>query len=259
MNKPEQSRHPVTVEVCCGGFADALAAEEGGAPRIELNGALALGGLTPSDASVRLVRRHTDLEVVAMARPRAGGFCYGDGDWRQLMAEVEGLLEAGAHGIAFGCLTPSGEVDETRTREVVRIIHGARATAVFHRAFDLVPDVDEAVSALVACGVDRVLTSGRAATAPMGADTIAHLQQVRGDRIEVLPGSGVRPENAAALVAATGVNQVHSSCSASVAVPAAAAATASVDFSEPGMGPGIVKAVDPALVDALVAAVGRVR
>lgn len=189
-----------------------------------------------------------------MARPRAGGFCYGDGDWRQLVAEVGELLAAGAHGIAFGCLTPAGEVDGARTREVVRIIHGVGATAVFHRAFDLVPDVDEATSTLISCGVDRILTSGRAATAPDGTAVIAHLQRTWGGRIEVLPGSGIRPENAAALVAATGVNQAHSSCSASVAVPAAAAATTAVDFSEPGMGPGAIKAVDPALVGALVAA-----
>ena len=78
--------HPITLEVCCGSFADALAAHAGGASRIELNSALPLGGLTPSEASVKLVCQHTNLEVVAMARPCAGGFCYTDAQWAQLLA-----------------------------------------------------------------------------------------------------------------------------------------------------------------------------
>ena len=85
---PAASSHPITLEVCCGSFADALAAQAGGASRIELNSALPLGGLTPSEASVKLVRQHTNLEVVAMARPCAGGFCYTDAQWTQLLAEI---------------------------------------------------------------------------------------------------------------------------------------------------------------------------
>ncbi|MEY8437543.1 copper homeostasis protein CutC [Atopobiaceae bacterium 24-176] len=244
----------VTVEVCCGSVADALTAEQGGASRIELNAALPLGGLTPSAVAVEMVRRDTDLEVVAMARPREGGFCYGDGDWAQLLAEVEALLAAGAHGVAFGCLTPDGTVDAARVREVVQLVHGAGATAVFHRAFDLVPDVDKAMAVLADAGVDRVLTSGQAPTAPEGAACLAHLQAEWGGRVEILPGSGVRPENAAALVAETGVSQVHSSCSGAVTEPAAAAAAHGVDFSVPGCGPGRLPAVDPATVRALVEA-----
>ncbi len=246
----------VTVEVCCGSVADALAAEEGGAPRIELNAALPLGGLTPSTAAVEMVRRATDLEVVAMARPRAGGFCYGDGDWAQLLAEIEALLAAGAHGIAFGCLGSDGTVDAARVREAVRIVHDAGGTVVFHRAFDLVPDADEAMAVLADAGVDRVLTSGQAPTAPEGAARIAHLQIAWGGRVEILPGSGVRPKNAAALVAETGVSQVHSSCSGVVAEPAAAVAAHGVNFSAPGCEPGQLSAVDSGTVRALVEAVG---
>lgn len=244
----------VTVEVCCGSVADALAAEEGGAGRVELNAALPLEGLTPSVAAVREVRRLTDLEVVAMARPRAGGFCYGDADWSQLLAEVDALLAAGVHGIAFGCLTPAGIVDAARVREVVGRVHGAGAEAVFHRAFDLAPDADEAMAVLVDAGVDRLLTSGQAPTASEGAGLITHLQTAWGERVQILPGSGVRPGNAAALVAETGVGQVHSSCSGMVAAPGAAASAHGVDFSVPGCDPERLPCVDPGVVRDLVAA-----
>lgn len=253
MNRVAPDR-PITVEVCCGSAADALAAEEGGAGRVELNAALPLGGLTPSAAAVREVRRLTGLRVVAMARPRAGGFCYGDADWSQLLAEVDDLLAAGAHGVAFGCLTPAGAVDAARVREVVGLVHGAGAEAVFHRAFDLVPDADEAMAVLVDAGVDRLLTSGQAPTAPEGAGLIARLESAWGGWVEILPGSGVRPGNVAALVAETGVGQVHSSCSGLAAAPGAAAAAHGVDFSVPGCGPDRLPCVDAGTVRELVAA-----
>ncbi len=249
---PAASSHPITLEVCCGSFADALAAQAGGASRIELNSALPLGGLTPSEASVKLVRQHTNLEVVAMARPCAGGFCYTDAQWTQLLAEISSLLAAGAHGIAFGCLTPTGAVDVARTREAVHLIHQAHATAVFHRAFDLTPNADKAINQLVSLGVDRLLTSGQAPTALEGAPLIAHLQSTWGDRIEILPGSGIRPSNAAQLLATTGVSQLHSSCSGTIPASAAATAAHGVDFSVPGYEPDEVSRVDPTVVRALV-------
>lgn len=249
---PAASSRHITLEVCCGSFADALAAQAGGAPRIELNSALPLGGLTPSEASVKLVRQHTNLEVVAMARPCAGGFCYTDAQWTQLLAEISSLLAAGAHGIAFGCLTPAGTIDVARTREAVHLIHQAHATAVFHRAFDLTPDADKAINQLVSLGVDRLLTSGQAPTALEGAPLIAHLQSSWGDRIEILPGSGIRPSNAAQLLAATGVSQLHSSCSAAVPSPAAATAAHGVDFSIPGYAANTTPAVDAEIVRELI-------
>lgn len=244
--------HHITLEVCCGSFADALAAQAGGASRIELNSALPLGGLTPSEASVKLVRQHTKLEVVAMARPCAGGFCYTDAQWTQLLAEISSLLAAGAHGIAFGCLTPTGTIDVARTREAVHLIHQAHATAVFHRAFDLTSDADKAINQLVSLGVDRLLTSGQAPTALEGAPLIAHLQSTWGDRIEILPGSGIRPSNAAQLLAVTGVSQLHSSCSGITPVPATATAAHGVDFSVPCYEPNEVPGVDLAVVGELV-------
>ena len=154
------------VEICCGSFADALSAEKGGAHRIELNAALPLGGLTPSVASLKLVKEHTSLEVICMARPRAAGFAYSDDEFYQMRNEVQELLSAGADGIAFGILAPDATIDLSRSRMLSDIIHEAGATAVFHRAFDLTPQPFDAIEALIEIvHADRVLTSGQRPTA----------------------------------------------------------------------------------------------
>ena len=101
----------ITVEICCGSYFDALEAAAGGAERIELNSALALGGLTPSMAELLLVKRETPLKVIAMARPRGAGFCYGVSDFKQMFFDCQMMMGHGADGIAFGCLKADGTID----------------------------------------------------------------------------------------------------------------------------------------------------
>lgn len=125
---------------------------------------------------------------------------------------AEVLLKSGADGLAFGFLNEDRTVDEKRTREITELIHSYGKEAVFHRAFDLVPDFDEAVTLLIAAGVNRILTSGGENTAMEGADCLAHLESQYGSEIEILAGSGVRSNNVLKLLEQTGVHQVHSSC-----------------------------------------------
>ncbi len=200
------------VEICCGGYEDALAAYRGGAKRIELNSALYLGGLTPSVGTLRLTKQHTDLKVIAMVRPRGAGFCYRDADFAVMKADAEELMKNGADGIAFGCLDGEARLHEAQIREIVEIIKRYHGEAVFHRAFDCVADQDGAMEKLIEMGIDRVLTSGGRAKAMDGAEQIAALQKKYGDRIEILAGSGVNADNAAELMEKTGIRQVHSSC-----------------------------------------------
>ena len=110
------------IEVCCGSYDDALASYRGGAKRIELNSALYLGGLTPSLASLILTKKNTDLKVIAMVRPRAAGFCYTNEEFETMKLDVTLMLENGADGIAFGCLTSDSEIDVKQTKEIVDII-----------------------------------------------------------------------------------------------------------------------------------------
>lgn len=202
----------IEVEICCGSYYDALQAWKGGAKRIELNSALYLGGLTPSLGTLLKVKRETGLQVLCMVRPRGAGFCYDVEDFETMLEDASILLENGADGIAFGCLNKEGRIDIKQTEQMVRLIKEYKREAVFHRAFDCVDDVDEAMQCLITLGIDRVLTSGLESKAIDGAETLHYLQETYGDRIEILAGSGVNAENVEDLIQRTGVMQVHSSC-----------------------------------------------
>lgn len=204
----------IVVEICCGSYYDGLQAEAGGAKRIELNSALHLGGLTPSLAELILLKQNTSLNVITMVRPRGAGFCYHSQDFEVMYADCELLLKHGADGAAFGCLQENGTIHEEQTKKLLDLIKSYKKEAVFHRAFDCVPDAGEAIERLIMLGVDRILTSGLQEKALDGAELIADLQKRYGTQIEILAGSGVNHNNAAALLKQTGVKQIHSSCKA---------------------------------------------
>ena len=197
----------ILIEACCGSAEDAFHAARGGADRVEMNTALYLGGLTPSIGSLRVLRETSAVPVIAMLRPREGGFCYSETAFRTMLSDGEQLLATGADGLVFGCLTPEGEIDEPRVRALVALC-GSRP-AVFHRAIDVVPDWRRALEALIHCGVTRVLTSGQAKSAILGAQTIAQMVRFSQGAIEILPGAGVTPDNVLELLEITGCTQVH--------------------------------------------------
>ena len=197
------------LEVCVASLDDAIAAERGGADRLELNSALSLGGLTPSLGLLRTVREAVSIPLIAMIRPRTGGFCYRPGEYACMLRDVGLVLENGADGIAFGILEEDGGIDLARCRRIIERAEGH--PIVFHRAFDVVPDQASALEQLIDLGVTRVLTSGGEPTALEGAERIAQLRRQAGGRIEVLPASGIRPDNVGSLLSATGCDQVHAS------------------------------------------------
>ena len=210
------------LEVCCGSPEDAITAFRAGADRVELNRALELGGLSPTSAEVSFVKSAApELIVIAMVRPRGGGFTYSDAEYARMLTECEDLLNAGADGIAFGFLTEDGNVDEARTTAFAELIHRNGRQAVFHRAVDITPEHDAAFESLIRVGIDRVLTSGGEVTAIAGADEIARLQARFGNRITILPGSGINAGNAAELIQKTGVSEIHSSCKEPASDPTA--------------------------------------
>ena len=158
----------ITFEVCAGSYQDCLAAEKGGADRVELNSALSVGGLTPSLISLMRAKKETSLKIVCMVRPRAGGFCYDETEAQLMLEEAELLLEHGADGIAFGFLKADRTVDAEKTKKMVELIHVKGGEAVFHRAFDVTPEPAKAIETMIDCGVDRLLTSGQQAKALEG-------------------------------------------------------------------------------------------
>jgi copper homeostasis protein len=200
---------PVLIEAAVESLGAAQAAYAGGADRLELNSALKLDGLTPSLAMLAAMKEKIPLPVIAMVRPRAGDFIYEDAEFLAMRKDAEALLERGADGLAFGFLRAEGAVDQRRTREFVQMI--GPKVSVFHRAFDVTPDPFGALEMLIDLGVTRVLTSGQQPSASEGAELIRRLIERASGRIEILPGAGISPENAADVIVRTGARQIHGS------------------------------------------------
>jgi len=204
----------ILLELCIASLEDALAAAEGGAGRVELNSALEVGGLTPSAGLVREVVESLDAtptSVVAMIRPRPGGFCYSKSELRVMQRDIAMALRLGVDGIAMGVLTNKGEVDDAACQMLIEPVLAAGKQAVFHRAFDVTPNAQQALESLVRLGFARVLTSGQASSAWAGVEVIAALIQQAKMRIEILPGAGITADNIADLVRHCGCTQVHGS------------------------------------------------
>ena len=195
------------VEISCASVDDAVAAERGGAARIELCSALSLGGLTPSLGTLIATLRRVRIPVATMLRPRAGGFCFSAAEFETMQRDCELFLHNGANGVVFGILRDNGSVDLERCARLRATAGGT--TAVFHRAFDVTLEPLRALDELIELGFTRVLTSGQKPTALEGAELIRQLIDRARGRIEILPGAGVRPKNVAALIAQTGCTQVH--------------------------------------------------
>ena len=198
---------PILVEACVDSIESALAAGRGGAHRLELCANLIEGGTTPSAGTLAVCRARLDIPIFVLIRPRGGDFLYSAAELAVMLEDIRRAKQAGAQGVVTGVLRADGEIDADRTGELIAAARPLHVT--FHRAFDVCRDASRALETLVALGVERVLSSGQAATAPEGADTIARLVRQAAGRIGVLPGGGVTPDNAAALVRATGVTEVH--------------------------------------------------
>ena len=204
----------VTLEVCVDtaeGLAQAVA---GGADRIELCAALALGGLTPPAGLIQLAAG-CGVPVVAMIRPRAGDFVWSEAEVDMMETEIAAMRAAGLHGVVLGASHPDGRLDLDVLRRLVAASAGMER--VLHRAIDLTPDMGAALEEAVVLGFHRILTSGGEVTAEKGAARIAALVTQAAGRITVMPGSGVNSGNAAALKG-LGITEIHASCSAQTPV-----------------------------------------
>jgi copper homeostasis protein len=234
------------LEVCVGSLDDALAAKRGGAHRLELCGALELGGLTPSIGLVEQVVAQAGLPVVVMVRPRAGGFAYSPREFDTMLRDAERVLAAGAAGIVTGVLDDQSRVDERRMAQLVGL--AGNRESVMHRAFDFVADPLAALDTLIACGVSRVLTSGQAPTAVEGAAVIGQLIERAAGRIEILPGGGVSAANVVQLVRGTDCRQVHIGATRAAADPSLDRNGARALCDLPRLSEGTYRQVDEALV-----------
>lgn len=180
------------IEVVTSSVYSSVEAEKGGAKRIELCGALATAGITPSAGLFRMVRKNISIPVYVMIRPREGNFCYSSQEVEVMLEEIRFFKSEGADGFVFGALDPDGTVDIKTTSKLVDACGDIPVT--FHRAIDLTPDIFEAADEIIQCGCKRILTSGGKTTGPEGAAVIHRLAEYVDGRISIMPGGGIRPE-----------------------------------------------------------------
>jgi len=199
----------VEIEVCCDGWAEACAAEEAQVDRIELCCGIGEGGLTPSRGLMELVHEQLSVNCHVLIRPRSGDFLYAAEEIEIMKRDVLLCKEIGMEGVVFGFLTADGEIDISLTKEFVELARPMKVC--FHRAFDMCIDPLKALEELKQIGVDYILTSGQAATAPQGADLLKKLVQQQGDHLKIMPGAGVRAHNLKALMRQTGASAFHMS------------------------------------------------
>jgi copper homeostasis protein len=190
----------------------ALAAERGGAHRIELCRELSNGGLTPSVELMRLAREQVRLPIFAMIRPRAGDFAYSEADFAEMQGDVTVAARMGMKGVVLGILADGGRVDIERTRRLVELARPLPVT--FHRAFDVsAPDLHRSLEDVIRTGAVRILTSGGAASAQAGVGCLTNLVKTASTRIVVMPGGGITAMNAAHIAKTTGAREFHAGLS----------------------------------------------
>jgi copper homeostasis protein len=198
---------PVLIEACVDSVASALAAEQGGAGRLELCDALYDAGTTPSAGMISAVKAAVRIPVFVIVRPRGGGFVYTYEEAAVMRLDIEAARMLGADGIVVGTLTSDARVDEDQMRVLMAAARELPVT--FHRAFDLARDREEALETLMRLGVQRVLTAGGAASALEGVEAIRALAKRGAGQIAVMAGGGVREETVQEIVHRTGVTEVH--------------------------------------------------
>lgn len=200
----------IKIEVCANSVQDCIVAQNEGADRIELISASYLGGLTPTTTVLDIaIENGVKIPIMAMVRPRGGGFCYSEIEKEQMFREARELLKHGAKGIVFGFLTEDRKIDWEETEKMINLCKSYEVESVFHRAFDCSDEPEYNIQCLIELGCTRVLTSGLGANVEKGADLLKLLQEKFGDRIEILAGAGISTENIESIIKKTGVTQVH--------------------------------------------------
>lgn len=204
----------ILLEVCVDDAIGLNAAIKGGADRIELCSALAIGGLTPSIGLMQLSAK-AHIPIMVMIRPRAGSFVWSEDELQIMEAEIAAMRELGLAGVVIGANLPDGRLDQPALQRLVKAAQGLEI--VLHRSIDLTPDAAEAVQIAIELGINRILSSGGALKAVSGLERLAQMQSAAQDKITIMPGSGVNIGTVTAITnALPDLAEIHASCSAPI-------------------------------------------
>jgi len=209
-------REDYQIEVCANGVESCIAAQQGGADRVELCAGIPEGGTTPSYGEIMVARRVlTTTRLHVIIRPRGGDFLYTPLELERMAADIDVCRQLGADGVVFGCLNADGTVATDANRQLMQ--HAAGMAVTFHRAFDRTADPRQALEDIISLGFNRILTSGQQPQAPQGAALLAQLHQQAGGRIALMAGSGVTEGNISQLAAQSGLHEFHFSAREAIA------------------------------------------
>ena len=195
------------LEICVDNIESAIAAQNAGADRIELCNNLPEGGTTPGSGTICSARNNLTIGLHVIIRPRGGDFLYSDPDYDIMRREIDICGECGVNGIVLGILESGGGIDVERTAKLIELARPMSAT--FHRAFDMCNDPFKSLEDVIACGADRLLTSGQKNKAEEGIDLINLLIVQADNRIIIMPGSGINQSNIENIAKLTGAKEFH--------------------------------------------------
>jgi copper homeostasis protein len=219
------------LEICIDSVESAIAAERGGAKRVELCSDLLEGGITPGAGLIASVRRHISIDLFVMIRPRGGDFCYTDLEFEVMQEEIRQARHLGADGIVLGLLNEEGSVDVLRARQLVEL--AGMLPVTFHRAIDMTPGPSQSLIDVLATGASRVLTSGGAPNARLGLREIARMVETAKGRIAVMAAGGISPDTISTIAERTGATEFHASARTEFSSPA--------QFRKKGMAMGDIR------------------
>jgi len=195
------------LEIACFNLQSCLTAQKAGAHRIELCENYPEGGVTPSEHLIIEARQKLQIDLFVIIRPRGGNFIYTASEFEQMKNQIIFCKENKCNGLVFGILNSENKVDALRCKELVELAKPMPCT--FHRAFDKIENQEEALEEIINCGFKRILTSGKQKTAIEGSSAILNLIQKANNRIQIIPGGGIRSGNISELKM-TGATEFHS-------------------------------------------------
>ncbi|GGE64030.1 copper homeostasis protein [Pedobacter psychrotolerans] len=202
------------LEVCANSYTSAVAAQLGGAKRVEFCDNLAEGGTTPSYGQIKLAKQNLNIAIWPIIRPRGGDFLYSELEFNLMKEDVKICKSLNCEGVVIGILKEDGSVDITRCQELIELAKPMKVA--FHRAFDMCNDMEKALEDLIGMGIVRVLSSGGASSAYLGINQLAKLIKQANGRITIMPGAGINAGNIKELYLKTGATDFHASAKAFV-------------------------------------------
>lgn len=194
------------IEICANSFEEAVLAKKYAINRIELCSALSLGGLTPSMGLVEQCAK--EIEVHAIIRHQEGDFVYSNSDIEIMKKDIFNVKKAGGKGVVFGCLKKDNSIHIKQNKNLVDLAKELKLTCTFHRAFDFCQNPEQTLEQIIQLGFDRVLTSGQKPRAQEGIQLLKQLVMQSHNRIQIMAGSGINPNNTLQ-ISQTGVNAIH--------------------------------------------------